>query len=224
MGTHDRIIVAFYAPYHGAGKTTAAGILDGIIGASDTHRPAYHARDAIAFTTIRSFAGPIRSWTAELMMLLGPRSAVSSERQRDKDAPVPELGGATERDIMIALGNAVRDVHPSIWADVMWRRFQSSPRLDFIIDDLRFPHEWGMLKSEGAKLVRVTVPGRPIIEAESEALLEDREFDYELVNTMDGLAKLTDSLERMAASFWPDRLRLAGRSIRSDPKRSLSRS
>ena len=49
------------------------------------------------------------------------------------------------------------------------------------------PNEYIMLRSLGAKIVRLTVPGREIVPSETEGRLEGCVFDAELENSMDGL-------------------------------------
>ena len=187
----DRIIAAFYAPYHGAGKTTAA---KGMLSDGTPRR-------------VLSFAGPLYDIAVSVACHLGVAKRRGIYLNDYKDKPLSELGGASIRDFLNGFGAKGREIYPDIWAEHMRGRLNSYPtkEMSVLIDDLRFPNEYAMLREEGAKIIRITVPGRPIIGTETEALLEDREFDYELVNTMDGLSKLTDSLELMAASLWPER-------------------
>ncbi|MBQ7264201.1 MAG: hypothetical protein IJR14_10860 [Synergistaceae bacterium] len=193
MKKRDRIIAAFYSPYRGAGKSTAAALLRGIIfGMVRGH--------GICGDSAESFACPIRMCVAGILSHVTPR-----RRRQGKDEPIAELGGATERDLMLAIGQAGRGVYTDIWADVVRRAIRKNPDVDFVIDDLRFPNEYAMLREEGAKIIRIVVPGREPEEAEAEGLLEGREPDAEIVNEMGGLEKLTDVLEDMARRLWPER-------------------
>ncbi|MBQ7263766.1 MAG: hypothetical protein IJR14_08625 [Synergistaceae bacterium] len=192
MKKFDRIIAAFYAPYHGAGKTTAAR---GTLSDGTPRR-------------VLSFAGPLYDIVCSIARYTGVTKKHGIYLNDYKDKHLPELGGASIRDFLNGFGAKGREIYPDIWAEHMRGQINSYPNkeMSVVIDDLRFPNEYAMLREEGAKIIRITVPGRPIIGTETEALLEDREFDYELVNTMDGLSKLIDSLELMARRLWPERM------------------
>ena len=60
-----------------------------------------------------------------------------------------------------------------------------------------------MLRDEGAKIVRITNPDREIIKTETEALLEDYEFDYQLINYKRGVAEYQAQLDEMIKKLWP---------------------
>ena len=72
-----------------------------------------------------------------------------------------------------------------------------------IIDYLRFPNEYVMLKDKGAKIVRITNPEREIVKTETEGLLEGFEFDYELINCKRSLEEYRTQLYEMMDKLWP---------------------
>ena len=164
-------ILAFYSPHPRAGKTTAMGHLvygDGI-----------ETPDVCAIDI--SFADPLRSMASELFASVDLLfSRVESE---NKDAPIPELGGLSLRDVLIWLGNSGRErMGSDIWSRVMQHKIGISQADVVVIDDLRFPVEYKMLREMGAKIVRISVPGAVIVPSETEALLEGFEFDFEIIN------------------------------------------
>lgn len=173
----ERKILAFYSPYPGAGKSSA--------------RNAFDRRVVFGI----SFAEPVRTLVSSALAPFLP-STYNKDEALD-GLPVP----ASFRDFMIAFGQAGRSVWPDIWIE--WARariniFRRSHHVAAIIDDLRFPNEYAMLREEGAKIIRVTVPSREIVPSTTEALLEGYEFDAELENTMDGLDAFQDKVRALA--------------------------
>ena len=72
-----------------------------------------------------------------------------------------------------------------------------------VIDDLRFPNEYVMLKDKGAKIVRVTNPEREIVKTETEGLLEGFAFDYKLVNYKRSIDEYHAQINEMMSELWP---------------------
>ncbi len=170
----DGKILAFYAPYNEAGKTTAAGILDD--------------KESIIF----SFASPLYYYAKCLISLVS------------KNEPRDEFGGKSLRDFLIYFGQSGREFYPNIWSEKMRRSINDFKHsLNIIIDDLRFPNEYAMLNKEGAKIVRITNPGREIIKTETEGLLEGYKFDYELINYKRGLDVYRTDIAEMMRELWP---------------------
>ena len=181
----DRKIIAFYSPYIGAGKSTAAEYV------SDT------AKDA----EIYSFADPVYSVVEELLTRhLNVQSVL--KLAFDKAYSIAEAGGASLRDFLIAFGQAGRSVHPDLWVNVMKNKLARSNEIA-VIDDLRFPNEYAMLKDKGAKIVRIINPEREIVKTETEGLLEGFEFDYELVNYKRSLEEYQAQIDKMMRELWP---------------------
>ena len=177
----ERKILAFYSPYPGAGKTTA--------------------RNCILFPQgVRrcSFAAPVREIVSSLFSQLGIHYP-----GKFKDSSLSAIPGArTIRDFLIAFGQAGRSVWPDIWAEILHRQIESAAEEYVLIDDLRMPNEYVMLRSLGAKIVRLTVPGREIVPSETEGRLEGCVFDAELENTMDGLWAFYVKVWALVEGLW----------------------
>ena len=111
----DGKILAFYAPYPGAGKSTAAEILDD------------------GESIILSFADPLYNY-AECL-------APQLSKEDDKNEPQGEFSGKSLRDFLIYFGQAGRELYAELWSLHMRKRiniFKFEYTLDIIIDDLRF--------------------------------------------------------------------------------------
>lgn len=177
----EQKILAFYSPYPGAGKTTA--------------------RKCILFPQgVRrcSFADPVREIVSSLFSQLGVHYS-----GKFKDSHVPGVpGNSTLRDFLIAFGQAGRSVWPDIWAEILHRQIESAAEEYVVIDDLRMPNEYIMLRSLGAKIVRITVPGRSIVPSETEGRLEEYAFDAELENSMDGLKTFYTKVWALVEGLW----------------------
>ena len=188
----DGKILAFYAPYTGAGKSTAAGILND------------------GESIILSFADPLYYCAESLIPDLSSGD--------DKSNPRNELGGKSLREFLIYFGQAGREFYQNIWSERMRRVINKlKGTFNIIIDDLRFPNEFAMLREEGAKIVRITNPDREIIEpkigtlveghkiivCKTEGLLEEYTFDYELVNYKRSIEEYKAQLAEMMRELWP---------------------
>ena len=177
----ERKILAFYSPYPKAGKTTA--------------------QKCILFSNgVRrcSFAAPIRGIVSSLFSQLGVHYS-----GKFKDSHVPGVPrNSTLRDFLIAFGQAGRSVWPDIWAEILHRQIESAAEEYVVIDDLRMPNEYIMLRSLGAKIVRITVPGRSIVPSETEGRLEEYAFDAELENSMDGLRTFYTKVWALVEGLW----------------------
>ena len=173
-------IVAFYSPYPGAGKTTATEYLQNSFGYEEI-----------------SFADQLKHIVSQTFGLLGVHDA-----EENKDEPIPSLDGATFRDFLIAFGNAGRAVYPNIRVDIIRALVGTKSMFSWAIDDLRFPNEYTMLREEGAKIIRITVPGRAIVPSASEALLEGYEFDAEIENTMNDIEAYQREVQAVVEGLW----------------------
>lgn len=178
----DKKILAFYAPYSGAGKSTAAKNVTGLY-----------------YPLALSFADPLYRCAEYINYIF-----VNASESEKKNEPRYEFGGKTLREFLIHFGQAGREFYPNIWVDTLQREMQRhKDRVDIIIDDLRFRNEYAMLRKEGAKIVRITNLNREVIKTETEGLLEDCLFDYELVNYKRGLDRYQAQLDEMMSKLWP---------------------
>ena len=178
-------IIALYAPCHGAGKSTAAKYLGDVLDAE-----------------IVSFAKELSAMVKDLLV----RRFNLPVLHRGKDDPLPPpMENVTTRDFMVAIGQAARSVYPDIWVDLTRRnirtaligRFTQGPR-SVVVDDLRMPNEYAMLKELGAIMVRVTRPGMGIVPSETEAQLEGDEYKWavQLVNDAQGVIGFYEHIGR----------------------------
>lgn len=176
----NRKILAFYSPYNGAGKSTAAKILEDNM------------------TIILSFADPIRRCAEYINSYFVNINMLSDEKNESFD----EFGGKSLQDFLIYFNQAGRNFYSNIWVDVLQREIQwHKDEVDIIVDDLRFPNEYKMLKEEGAKIIRITNPEREIIKTETEALLEDYNFDYELINYKHNIEEYRTQLNEITRRY-----------------------
>lgn len=164
----NKKIIAFYSPYPGAGKSSAAQ---------------YIRKTRPEFMTL-SFADTLRDIVDSVFYKVSHDNASS---YTEKDWPRTDLNGHSFRDFMIEFGAAGRRLYPNIWVNCLKSDMDSYLKNVYgingvIIDDLRFPNEYDTLRDEGAKIVRIINPGREIVPSETEALLERRDFDWAIVN------------------------------------------
>lgn len=127
-----------------------------------------------------SFAADLRVACATILMNAGcPQDEAINILAANKNDPCRQLGGATGRDMLIAVGQAMRQVSQTWWIDSALSRCK--PGGKYVIDDLRFPNEYDGLKARGAVLVKI-VGDRGIDGIAWEGQLDDREFDHTIGN------------------------------------------
>lgn len=173
------MIIALYSPRPQCGKTTAAE----------------HLVKEHSFTPLR-FADPLKKMLETLLTEAGIPLSKSWDylRGNAKEALIHELGDVTGRKLMQTLGtewgrNAVDE---DFWVRVMDAKIHSmEPHSRIVVDDMRFPNEYAMLKSMGAVMVKVfrgeppkTVIGRDNSHP-SEGALNHHDFDFEISNNSD---------------------------------------
>lgn len=155
-------IIALYSGRPQMGKSTAQNFL------------ATHGYERV------SFAASLRVACAAILMDAGcPQSKAIDILSSLKNEPCRQLGGATGRDMLIAVGQAMRSVSPTWWIDAALSRCKTGGK--YVIDDLRFPNEFDALKARGAILVRIA-GDRGIDGIAGEGQLDDREFDFVIGN------------------------------------------
>ena len=187
-------ILAFYSPYPRAGKSTAQRCIADLAQARNVE------------VRCESFARPIRCFVQDLLHKSGV-----PYREVPKDAPLPGIsGGNSFRDFMIAMGQSLRSVWPDVWAERLRGEIRSHRDELVVVDDLRMENEYRMLREEGAKIVRIEVPGRPIVVSSTEGLLEWAEFDATVTNSMEDLHSFEADLIRTALDLFREELRHEG--------------
>lgn len=182
----ERKILAFYSPYPRAGKTTAC---DGITSPHGVRRC--------------SFADPVK----------GLVSALYSQFHAIQPPTItafmflPPLPNCRASNFMEAFELAGESVWREIWVEFMRRHIKAATEEFFLIDDLQTPDEYEMLRKEGARIVRITVPGRKILwrgrkTGRLEKHLYNANFDAELENTMDGLDAFHEKVRTLLERVW----------------------
>lgn len=108
-----------------------------------------------------------------------------------KDSPLTILDGSSKRDACVAVGAAFRELNPYFWVERMLRDTEEMAGF-VIVDDVRFPEEFTMLRQQKAHMVKLVPTWRPgeILGAASEGKLENDVFDFEFPQ----------------AKYWPDRI------------------
>lgn len=137
---------------------------------------------------VESFAEPIK---AMLAVVLGRHGYTAPTIERMlygdlKNHPIEEFGGKDPRFLLETLGTkwGRETVHPSLWIGLLRGRLIRHSALGrrVVIDDLRRPDEYRMLRSLGALFVRIDRPGAPFDTASNEGLLEAERFDKTILN------------------------------------------
>jgi hypothetical protein len=116
-----------------------------------------------------------------------------------KEVPTHYLGGMSPRQAMQTLGTEWgRDIMgEDFWVRIMENRLNFYFDMPVVVDDLRFPNEYHMLRKRGAKIVRIQRDSiKDVGSHPSEGLLDGFEFDVTINNngTLEGLYAYADSL------------------------------
>lgn len=168
------MIIALYSPRPQCGKTTAA----------------QHLADEHAFTQMR-FADPLKNMLETLLSEVGIPRTKSWDylRGNAKEDLIHELGDVTGRKLMQTLGTewGRMAVDEDFWTQVMGAKLAQYPRgRRIVVDDMRFPNEYAMLKERGAIMVKIfrgerqiPAPGKA---HSSEGGLDHHDFDFEISN------------------------------------------
>lgn len=160
-------VIALYSAGHGTGKSTLARFLSDYLTNKDHN------------VTIKSFAENIKSMAWDLLDY--------ETVYRKKDEPCEKLYGKTPRDLLIVLGEALKEkIDQRIFADALIRDIAESDADTIIIDDLRFPVELLRLREEyGPDLCVVYLEGpvdSPNQDPTTEGLIDEGEADVHITN------------------------------------------
>ena len=152
----------------GSGKSTFASIL------------ANDGWEEVAFATV------LKDMLKVLFMDAGisPPTAVEMVDGSLKEMPTPVLGGKTPRHAMQTLGTEWRDtIDRYLWTNILLARIQNRPDMDFVITDVRFPHEVDAIHRAGGKVVKLVGRGNEndlsnhLSEVEVDTLVADYVID-----------------------------------------------
>lgn len=181
-------LIALYSSAPRSGKSTAASYL--------TRRHSY--------VTLK-FAFPLKKMLGALLEEILPLGYVGQvgdylEGSR-KEAPIMELGGHSARRLMQTLGTEWgRALDPQFWVNIMDARLRGRFSLDHVvIDDMRFPNEYAMLRARGAYMVKIEDPlARKQTDHASEGALDGHAFDATIQNTgsLDDLYDRVNEVEK----------------------------
>ncbi len=131
------------------------------------------------------FAAALKGMVGDLLerLQLVPESFLHGDQ---KETPIAMLGGLTARRLMQTLGTEWgRALDSEFWvrvleAQIFWGE-------DYVIDDMRFPNEYDMLKRRGAIMVRIDRPTDheegTLAPHASEGALDQHHFDHVIVNS-----------------------------------------
>lgn len=165
-------LIGLYSPVPQSGKSTFAKALLATAEGSKLIKFADGFREMIIEFMADFFPGgaaEVREWL---------------EDERKDNALIPELG-VTLRHCLQTEGTWGRvSVHPDLWVmkarKAIWRA-HNAPFI--VVDDVRMPNEFWMLRKLGAVMIRVWRPDAPPTpEHQSNHQLEEYAFDYRVTN------------------------------------------
>lgn len=165
-------LIGLYSPVPQSGKSTFANTLLDLKEGSRVVKFADGFRELLVDVLADFFEGgsaEVHEWLAD---------------KRKDTALIPELG-VTLRHCLQTLGIWGRvSVQPDLWvrkARKAIMRAHNAPLV--VVDDLRFPNEYWMLRELNATIIRIERPAAPITERhQSNGQLEDFSFDYRVTN------------------------------------------
>lgn len=176
------MIIALSGPA-GCGKSTVAEYLS----------------ENFGFRRVR-FAGPLKEMLRALYRSAGLEEDAIEARIEGplKEIPDTLLCGRTPRHAMQTLGTEWRDlINRDLWSRIWLSSAMQGP---CVVEDMRFEHEYDVVKAHGGIVVRIDRPGMKKSHAHSsEAGLPERcIFDYEIVNS----GSLEDLFERAREALY----------------------
>lgn len=169
-------IIALYSPVPQSGKTTVAKYL----------------MDRYGYQRI-PFAQPLKDMLISLLISCGFTYAQALYYQENKEVIIPGLE-VTFRELAAKLGTEWGRVQiaSDFWVRI-WRMREQTlgslyPKKPIVVDDMRFPNEFGWLQAFGATLIHIqrqsavfqSAPST--LQHSSEGGLSDRTFDHYVVN------------------------------------------
>lgn len=126
-----------------------------------------------------------------------------------KDTVVPGLG-VSPRYVLRTCGTewGRKLIRPTLWVDIARRRIEKcrAEGSVIVVDDIRFEDELALIQELGGFTVRVVRPDAPDVgDHASEGRLEDRTFDYHVMNdgSLSLLREKADALAFAAYGWAP---------------------
>jgi len=133
-----------------------------------------------------AFADKLKKVCMELFGL-SPEQCYGPQEIKEKTDP---RYGLSPREIMMGVGEKMREIHPAIWVDTVF--YTTIPALQregyelFVISDVRYPNEADKIHSVGGKVIKVTRPGSGVSvganHSSETAMKNYKEFDYVIDN------------------------------------------
>lgn len=168
-------LIGLYSPASRMGKSTASQFLI----------------EGLGFSLVK-FAGPVKAVTAVFLQEMGvPEDQLPDYLEGHlKEAPLGEFGfdSLSSRRIQQVMGTEAgrKSLDTNLWITIAGRKVRKM--LDagqrVIIDDLRFPNEYDLVKAMGGETWCVYNPRVeiPVSDHPSEGLLSNHAFDRALIN------------------------------------------
>ena len=129
------------------------------------------------------FADSLKNYAHAMFKRYGLQPARVYDEFPDLRSVSLPLLGKTPRDLWIAVGSALQNIHPTFWVDAL---FQGLPAGPTIIADVRFPREAEAIKAYGGLLIKISNPKVPEdTDGADEMLAEYAGWDMEIENTFD---------------------------------------
>lgn len=97
-----------------------------------------------------------------------------------KNTPIPHLNGLTPRQVMINVGDGLRELlYPRVWIDAAKAEFTSHTA----VTDVRYPNEGDEILNEGGILIRLERDGIEKLDTPTETAMDDYpRFTYKVDN------------------------------------------
>mgnify|MGYP002619619084 FL=1 len=175
MATNTPALIAFYSPAPQMGKTTATRFLT----------------EGLGYKIVK-FAAPVKTITATFLLEIGvPKDEVDDfldGHRKEESLAAYGFDHLTSRYIQQVVGTDLgrRKLDPNIWTTVAGRKVRNL--LDrgerVVMDDMRFPNEYDMVKQMGGECWCIYNPRVPIPVSDhpSEGLLSNHSFNVALIN------------------------------------------
>lgn len=193
MDPKNPALIAFYSPAAQMGKSTATRLLT----------------EGLGYRNVK-FADPLKAMTRCFLDQIGvPADQIEDfvEGHR-KEEPLTEFGfdHLTTRKIMQTLGKEWgRDqIDTNLWTTIAARKARAviSEGGRVVIDDLRFPNEYDLVRNMGGEAWCIYNPrvAIPVSGHQSEGLLDNHAFDKALIND-GGLEDLEQTVVEAVTRF-----------------------